>query len=194
MKNSLTRSHSELTESLIKKAFIQLFTKHGLEKTTVKDICILSGVSRSAFYQHFDDKYAVLESIEDRLLEDVKVLNQNMTYLSFFPRNTSMPNFLETIQYIADQKEYFLPLISSPGDSRFIHRWKSLMQKDFLRRLSTDHVLPKTNADILVYSMASAIIGMYEYWLTKAPHLNAQQLAELGTRLLWSSFYTIGIT
>ena len=193
MAGTLSRSHAELTESLIKKAFIQLFSKQSLDKITVNEICRLSGVSRSAFYQHFDDKYAVLESIEDKLLEDVKKLNENMKYFSITPREASMPNFLETIQYISDQKEFFLPLISSPGEAHFLHRWKLLMQEDFLRRLTTDHVLPKENAEIIVYSMTSAIIGMYEYWLTKAPELSARQLAELGTRLLWSSFYKNGL-
>lgn len=189
MAGSLKQSHTQLTETLIKKAFIRLFSKDGLDKITVSGICSESGISRSTFYQHFDDKYTVLQSIEDMLLEDVKKINQDRNGFSMNPFHTALPGFIDTAQYIADHREYFLPLICSPGEPIFLHRWTLLMQEDFLRQLETDHVLPEENAEITVYSIASAIIGMYEYWLTKEPKLTAEQLAQIGTRVLWSSFY-----
>lgn len=189
MAGLLKQSHAQLTETLIKKAFIQLFSKDGLDKVTVSGICSASGISRSAFYQHFDDKYAVLESIEDMLLTDIRAINLDRKGFSMNPHHTPLPGFIDTAQYIADHREYFLPLVCAPGEPVFLHRWKVMMQEDFLRQLETDQVLPKENAEIIVYSIASAIVGLYEYWLTKTPELTAGQLAQIGTRVLWSSFY-----
>ena len=189
MSSKLVQSHIELTETIIKQAFMKLFAEQPLDKITVSNLCKQSGVSRSAFYQHFDDKYAVLESIEDSLLNDLKALNKEMKSFSIMDEREVMPNFTKTIEYIYDHRAYFTPLISSPGDTLFIHRWKALMQEDFLRRLKTDNALPEKNAEIIVSAMTSAMIGMYEYWLTKNPDLDSEELARLGTRLLWNSFY-----
>lgn len=189
MAATLLQSQSELAKTLIKKAFIQLYSKQGIDKITVREICAVSGVSRPAFYRHFDDKYDILEQIETELLTNLKQLNSKYNKFFLTEKDRILPNFAETTQYIYDNREYFIPLITIPGDSRFIHRWKLIMQEDFFHRLTCDNVLPKENAEILTFSMSSSLIGMFEYWLTKETELSPEELALIGTKLLFHSFY-----
>lgn len=51
----ITKSHLRLNQ-----AFIDLVSQNGFEKITVSDICEKSLVSRSTFYNHFEDKYHLL--------------------------------------------------------------------------------------------------------------------------------------
>lgn len=85
MATTLLQSQSELAETLIKKAFIQLFSKQGIDKITVSKICSVSGVSRSAFYRHFDDKYDILENIETELSpEELASIGTKLLFHSFY--------------------------------------------------------------------------------------------------------------
>lgn len=51
----ITKSHLRLHQ-----AFIDLVGQNGFEKITVNDICDKALVSRSTFYNHFEDKYHLL--------------------------------------------------------------------------------------------------------------------------------------
>lgn len=56
----------------------ELASKHPMEKITIKDITDLAGVIRPTFYNHFQDKYELLEWIMNtELLEPVIPLFEN---------------------------------------------------------------------------------------------------------------------
>ncbi len=54
-KVKITKSHLRLHQ-----AFIDLVSQNGFEKITVNDVCDKALVSRSTFYNHFEDKYHLL--------------------------------------------------------------------------------------------------------------------------------------
>lgn len=51
----------------------QLFFTQGYENTSINDIIDAVGVSKGAFYHHFDSKQAVLEAVIDRIVEQTQV-------------------------------------------------------------------------------------------------------------------------
>lgn len=187
MNNYLLQSHTELTRKIIKERFIVLYEKKGVEKITVSEICQACGVSRSTFYQHFDDKYNLLENIENDILRDLKNLNLTMPNIKIKNTDAAMPLWEETATYISNNRHYIRPLICSHGDALFVHKWKSLIREEIKRRLVTDKV--EGNLDMISYVMATASIGLYEYWFQYEPELSPRRIAEIGTQLLYSSFY-----
>ena len=52
------------TEHAIKNAFIELRSKKPLEKITVKELCELAMINKSTFYSHYEDIYALSETME----------------------------------------------------------------------------------------------------------------------------------
>ena len=68
---------TDTKEALID-AFIELGSTKPLDKITIGEITDKAGVIRSTFYNHFHDKYEVIEAvIRDRLLGRVDVLIEN---------------------------------------------------------------------------------------------------------------------
>ncbi len=66
------------TDKIIAQTFKELLIKNSIEKITVKEICEKSGIIRPTFYNHFADKYEVLEYIiNEELLEPIKPLMFN---------------------------------------------------------------------------------------------------------------------
>lgn len=63
------------TDYLLAKSFKEIVSKKPVEKITIKDITDKSGVIRPTFYNHFQDKYELLEwIITSELLEPMQPL------------------------------------------------------------------------------------------------------------------------
>lgn len=58
------------TKKIIKEAFLQLRAKTPLEKIKVRDICNLALISKSTFYNHYEDVFALSEEMENEVLSD----------------------------------------------------------------------------------------------------------------------------
>lgn len=68
----------ENTDELLAASFKELLCRLSMEKITIRDITDGAGVIRPTFYNHFSDKYALLEYIiRHDLLEPIKPLLMN---------------------------------------------------------------------------------------------------------------------
>ena len=66
------------TDILLAKSFKELALHHPIEKITIKEITEKAGVIRPTFYNHFQDKYGLLEWIvRTELIEPIRPLIEN---------------------------------------------------------------------------------------------------------------------
>lgn len=61
----------EKTEKAIKNAFMELRSKKPLEKITVKELCSLACINKSTFYAHYEDIYALSDTLETETVASV---------------------------------------------------------------------------------------------------------------------------
>ena len=59
------------TERLIEDAFFSCAAEYSLDDVFIKDICSKALISRNTFYAHYTDKYELLESIYDRIEQEM---------------------------------------------------------------------------------------------------------------------------
>ena len=57
------------TQRALKQALLTLLKEKSVNKITVKEVCALAELNRATFYSHYSDCFALLESIENELLE-----------------------------------------------------------------------------------------------------------------------------
>lgn len=57
------------TQHAIKRAFLSLLKEKPVNKITVKEVCELAELNRATFYAHYSDCFALMESIEQELLD-----------------------------------------------------------------------------------------------------------------------------
>ena len=57
------------TRHALKEAFLTLLREKPVNRITVKEVCALAGLNRATFYAHYSDCYALLENIEQELLD-----------------------------------------------------------------------------------------------------------------------------
>lgn len=65
------------TITVIREAFFELLKDVGFAKLTVADICRRAEINRGTFYLHFEDKFALLDSLIDEALAAAPPLEGN---------------------------------------------------------------------------------------------------------------------
>lgn len=60
------------TQKAIKAALIQLLKQHPFEQITIQHIADEADINRATFYQHYLDKYDLLDQIEDEVLFQIQ--------------------------------------------------------------------------------------------------------------------------
>src|SRR5699024_2162369 len=59
------------TQNAIKLAFIQLLNEKDLDKITISDITHKADINRGTFYFHYEDKYMLLNKMENDYIEEL---------------------------------------------------------------------------------------------------------------------------
>ena len=59
------------TQNAIKHAFIQLLNEKDLDKITISDITHKADINRGTFYLHYEDKYMLLNKMENDYIEEL---------------------------------------------------------------------------------------------------------------------------
>lgn len=60
------------TDEAIRNAFIECVEGGSLDSVHVNNICAMAGISRRAFYAHYIDKYDLLDSLFQKLKDDIR--------------------------------------------------------------------------------------------------------------------------
>ena len=58
------------TQMILKQSFLKLLKEKPVNKITVKELCQLSQINRATFYTNYSDCFALLESIENELIDE----------------------------------------------------------------------------------------------------------------------------
>ena len=64
-----TDARVRYTKRALKEAFLSILQEKPVNRITVKEVCELAELNRATFYTHYSDCYALLESIEQELLD-----------------------------------------------------------------------------------------------------------------------------
>ena len=64
-----TDARIRYTQRILKESLLALLKQKPINKITVKEVCELAELNRATFYAHYSDCFALLEQIENELLE-----------------------------------------------------------------------------------------------------------------------------
>ena len=76
-----TDARKRYTQLVLKQALLKLLKEKPVNKITVKEVCELAQLNRATFYAHYRDCFALLESIENELID---AFEQSLRYISSF--------------------------------------------------------------------------------------------------------------
>lgn len=175
------------TKLLIKQAFFDLLEKKPFEKITIKDITDKAMINRGTFYLHYCDKYDLLESYEDQVIDDLRVYTDLITPESMEEskrKNLPLPHLIPLLTYIEEHPSFFLLISNNETSSSFYRK----MSAAFYTRLSK--VLDIAQIDYmgdykkdLAVAVSSTILSR---WGKTQMTTQKEQIAMLITKIIWS--------
>ncbi len=112
---------SLITKKKIAKSFKRLFISQAFDKISVSDIMEDAGIRRQTFYNHFVDKYALLEWIfQTELSEQV---TDNLDYISGFQLLSELLTFFKMNQ------EFYIKLFQIEDQNDFSSYFESYCEQ-----------------------------------------------------------------
>lgn len=131
-KKKLTR-----VDRLIRDAFADLLEEQDFMSIKVSEIIRRAGVSRSAFYAHYEDKFALINQIEQELFDGFRarmreVRRQGLEYQRKFDEE-QVTGELETayFKYIAQEYRWWKLFMTGRGKSDFVQRFTHVIYDQF---------------------------------------------------------------
>lgn len=189
------QQRSEETRSRILEAAIKLFSNRGYNKASVDDICSEAGISKGAFYHHFESKQALFLALLDSWLQTVdKAIEASkdktapetfMQMTEAFPyvfatAGGGLPMFFEFwLQASRDQKVWE----ASIAPYRRYHKYFTSLIKKGVEEGSFVEVDPELAARMIV----STAMGLFLQSLLDPKGANWEKVARESTTLLVNS-------
>lgn len=86
------------TQMVLKQSFLKLLKDKPVNRITVKEVCALAQLNRATFYAHYSDCFALMESIENELID---AFEESLRYVNSF----DVTALIEAIYDMVDQNQ-----------------------------------------------------------------------------------------
>ncbi|MEE8825297.1 bacterial regulatory protein, tetR family [Lentilactobacillus sunkii] len=180
-KQAITKKHFKL-------ALLDLLKSKSFNDITIKDITETAEYDRSSFYRYFDDKYQLLENIEDDLISGIekkyqKVFKTNESIVFDTQTMASLlsmfdnPSVLSTINL----------LLGNNGDRSFEPKLNRMFAKIFYSRSQTTPNISEKN-DLIGQYLAGLFIQTVRYKSSPHPTISTEQLAVILNDIYFNGF------
>ena len=155
-------------EDAITNAFLKLVSDIGFYAITVKDITNLADVSRGTFYQHYDDKYDLLNSFEEKIKSDL--LAALIPGRIPFKTDAVKERVIRLFNYCEQNLSMMRALFGRKGDADFQQRMKDMLWEEvFAQHINYNGLAKKLDipADYLREYVNSSHYRVFQTWLEK---------------------------
>ena len=169
----------------IRSVFLEQCAEGGMEHISVAKLCQACGIAKSTFYLYFDDKFAVLESIENDLLGTLRDICFDLRDIDMDDvfRGRPLEKAIATVRFLRENADTFRVLLGRYGDPRFTYKWKRDIEDSFLDRFRAEK-RNERSADIACTIFSSSLVGLYTHILFEMPDMSEHELAIILGNLL----------
>ena len=178
----------QLTKRMLQDGLLQLLQTKPLDDITVTELCRVSGINRATFYNHFTSPLDLLNSIEEKTVEDLTRIIRN-------PRtpNEVLTHVEEVCEYFFENAKTVLTLHDCHADTQ-ITKALYLINQDFqLYRLNERFTRSAPGAQQEVLHLISTFFytGCYHMlleWLRNRTPVTPKEIANLMVTLARDNF------
>jgi AcrR family transcriptional regulator len=163
------------TKDAILEAYIGLMAEKDFEQLTINEIAERANVNRGTVYLHYVDKYDLLDQcIETHI---------NLLFHSCSPDvNTadfsSKASVLRTFEYLEQHAFFYSTMLTNKGIPAFRNRLLTMALQSLGEAIDMSGINQNMNKEVLVQFMASAVVGVLEWWMTHSMPYPAKDMVE----------------
>lgn len=173
------------TKKLIQTSFVQILEKKSFEIITIGDIAKKAQINRGTFYLHFQDKFDLLEQIEQQLFKDIGnhldelQLNYSSTHTFEKEQEQLAAALFSSIKEYSPLLKIFL---SNRGRAGFHLRFRDAFSEKVRSNLEKNESLQtnlKVPLDYFLSFITSAFLGLIEQWVQNGLDKSAEEMTVL---------------
>jgi AcrR family transcriptional regulator len=135
--------NSRRSKRLIREAFAELVDEKGdINKITVKEIIDKADISKSTFYAHYVDIYAVIEEFENEIISTIS--NSVDDFLKDKNNEEFMPYINRLLELFTENEELYKKLFKVENEVNFVDKIKTMILKKLENSLKVElRLFPK---------------------------------------------------
>jgi AcrR family transcriptional regulator len=179
-----TYRNSIRTKRMIREAFAELVAeKQDIAKISVKELVERADISKSTFYCHYQDIYAVIEEFEQEILS---LLDDTLNTYMKDHQEEFAPYIGRIIQHLKENENLYKKIIVSDLPNQFIDKLKNIcierVNKDVhLNAISKDPKIRVVEIDFFT----NGIIHLFVDYFKGEIDLSLDEIGNLSNKLLY---------
>lgn len=181
----------EKTKEKIQKSFLQLLKEKNFMKVSVQDITTVANINRGTFYLHYQDKYDLLNQMEESLLNGLEMhlecLKPDILLLEAEKGKVSMHS-VEVFHYIQMNAERFQVFLGGNNHICFHKRLKHFFINHFAEKMMKNEMFFKgltVPQNYLSSFATSAFLGLIEQWFDNDLAESPSEMAEMYIQIIF---------
>lgn len=163
---------SKINDEVIYNAVVSLLEKKRYDNFTIKDVCETSGISRTAFYDHYQDINDLMIKIESKLAKQLTSL--------FDPNEINSNNsFVALFYFIRENKVFYKAFLKSHSPSFTASGMIEKQKKQYRQELSKKYHYTESELDYHLRFFAAGIKAVCEQWVLTDCKEAPEQMAKI---------------
>ena len=158
------------TQMVLKQSFLELLKEKPVSRITVKEVCALAQLNRATFYAHYSDCFALMESIENELID---AFEKSLRYVNSF----DVTALIEAIYDMVDQNQEACRVLILGNTSSTVLMRMIALAKEFV--FSEDNKFRTWRRLWIALAKADSIA----YWRKELPNASETELEMMYTHL-----------
>ncbi len=172
---------NEETKRNIMTAFWSIYKNKNIDKISVTEVIEKAGYNRSTFYYYFKNVQAVLDYIEDEILDHLMdiTLNKHNIYALDQEFGKDLINLYDTYG------DYICFLLSEKGDPNFLTKFQKTARHIYYKKqkIGKEDKKEGDKSEIIYAFLTSAFIGSFLYWSNNYSSLSIKDFFEISFNL-----------
>lgn len=161
------------SQEAIKNAFIELMSEKSFDHITIQDISDRANVGRRTIYDHYMDKYDLLEKLIEEHINELRKLCESASELDFVEGN------LIWFEYFERNYSFFSTMLASKGAPAFRNHFLEFVIEELEGEVDvTEGKNQGLSKDLILKFFGAAIVEIVEEWITNGLSEPTQVVAE----------------
>ncbi|MFI3544930.1 TetR/AcrR family transcriptional regulator C-terminal domain-containing protein [Mammaliicoccus sciuri] len=166
----------------IKQAFIQLLKENNLDRITIQQISDLADVNRGTFYLNYEDKYALLDEMENEQIEkikgfvDIRKMDLSTKTSDRFIEDFANKIIKNVITHIEHNIEFYQVILNLERKSQIEEQLADIVRSNIKHLIGNkDNVFGIPENYYLSYVVGS-MMSMIKYWVSDENRESVEEL------------------
>lgn len=170
---------TNLTNTYIKKALITLLKDYKFNLITINQIIKEAEITRSTFYRYYEDKYDLLNVIEEDIIDRIKGTRDKVMVEHSLPDNQTLNTqlLISLFNALDDYATTIFVLLSDNAEASFEMKLKKQISQRVLF-LSNAFNISEVRSELVKEYLFAILIKTFQYWSANKDKVDIEEIAK----------------